>query len=305
MLGLLALAVATAGCGPSAASSPTPSATTSSSATAGDLTRPGAARTAVKALQRAAGSRKVIKVDITRTTATLSALDGQKVVAWQYQAGVVTPTESDIADIQQATFDPADYHFDALASIFAQAARISGSSSNQELQVVEYDHGRVLMTVTTTPESMPVFFRADGTPINRLAFPSAAAFTEAIKDTTSSSKRVLAMGWSADGGFWADTASSTAGVVDRTTRQAKVPSWTASRKADATGPTFLPGLVDPAVLSRLVQSLPTSQNSPGATVSFQIARIDQMALPLITWSVGNQTVITTLRGTVVTDVAGG
>ncbi|GAA1388415.1 hypothetical protein GCM10009599_01500 [Luteococcus peritonei] len=247
----------------------------------------------------------MIKVDMSASSATLSALKDGRVVAWRWDAGVVTPVESDIEYIKQASFSPADYAVDRLPQILTQAARVSGSSSNQELQIVEYDQGQVLMTVTTRPESMPVFFRPDGSAINRLDFTTADGFREAIRDTAGTG-RVLAMGWDADGGFWADTASRDEdGVVDRMTRQAKVPSWRSARKADATGPTFPASQVDPAVLARLAASLPASEGHPEATPSFQIERKYQMALPVITWDVGGTTVVTTLAGTDITATVGG
>lgn len=314
LLGLAALAIALAGCSTqtitpgevSTAPASTPAASSSASHQA-DLTRPGAARTAVDALVRSSEGLPVIKVDLTATSATLSALKEGKVVAWRWDAGVVTPVESDIEYIKQATFNPADYQLGNLAAIFAKAERISASDSNQELQIVEYDQGRVLMTVTTRPESMPVFFRPDGSPINRLDFGTAAGFTEAIGDTAGK-ERVLAMGWSESGGFWADTADPDEdGVVRLVTRQARVPSWESSRKAgaDADAPTFPPAQVDPAVLARLVAELPQRLGKPGAVPSFEISRRHQMALPVITFDVDGTSVVTTLGGTDITATVGG
>lgn len=307
---LVACAMALAACStePTVPAATAPAATASSvapSAAATVLLRPGAARRALDALVRASGGLPVIKVDISADAATLSALDDGRVVAWRWAAGVVTPVESDIKYIRQASFDPDDYAVDQLPRILAQAAQISGSRSNQELQIVEYDQGQVLMTVTTRPESMPVFFRADGSPINRLDFTTADGFAEAIRDTAGNS-RVLAMGWDADGGFWADTASpGEPDVVDRTTRQATVPGWRSARKADSTGPTFPASQVDPAVLARLVRELPAAEGRSGGQVSFEVSRKYRMALPVITWDVAGTTVVTTLSGTDVTSTVGG
>ena len=300
--------VAVTGCqpdtsAPATSHSPTPSAATPTPAV--DLTHPKAARRAVDELVKAAGGLKVIKVDVSATSATLSALKDGKVVAWGWSNGVTKPVESDIQYIQQAAFDPSAYALDDLAGIFAQAARISGSSSNQELQIIEYDQGRVLMTVTTRPESMPVFFRADASPVNQLEVPSTAAFAEAIRDTTATGHRPLTMGWDAQSGFWADQASTQPGVILRMTRQARVPSWAAERKGASTGPTFPEQAVDPAVLSRQLTSLPTTIGRPGVPVSFRIERLGQMATPVITFDVGGQKVVTTLGGTDITDVIGG
>ncbi|MEL4359393.1 MULTISPECIES: hypothetical protein [unclassified Luteococcus] len=305
----LGLALAPTACNPAtppaSPAASTPASASPSASTAVDLTRPRAARRAVDQLVRAADGLPVIKVDVTATTATLSALKDGKVVAWAWADGKVEPAESDIAYIKQASFTPADYNLDDVGALFQQAARISGSNTNQELQIVEYDHGEVLMTVTTRPESMPVFLRPDGSPINRLDFGTAAGFAEGLRDATTGQQRVLALGWDASGGFWADTPGTQEGVVDRRTRQARVPAWESSRKADATGPSFPPSVVDPEVLARLVASLPQSTGHPGEQVSFEISRRYQMALPVITFDVGGQKVVTTLGGTEITRVAGG
>ncbi len=224
-----------------------------------DLTRPGRAQAAVAKLAQQAGTLPIIKVDLSATTASLSAVKDGKVVAWQWEDGVVTPTDSDIEYVEQASFTPADFALGDLGSLFRTAAQISGSSSNQGLQIVDYNAGQVLMTVTTRPESMPVFFRRDGT-----------AITEA-------------------------------GVVVRPTRQAKVPAWTSSRKASATGLRFPASIVDAAVLAKLAVQLPQRYQADEQDVSFTIHRVDRMVSPVIEWTVGGRRVITTLSGTDISD----
>lgn len=294
-----------AGPSPSPSPSSTPSAPSPLATPAWDLTLPGNARRAVEQLVGQAGELPIIKVDINQSTAHLSAInDSGKVVAWVWEKGVIAPAESDVEYVGQSSFVPSDYELSDLGALFRVAAGISGSSSTQELQIVEYNRGQVLMTVTTRPESMPVFFRADATPINRLDFATAAGFTEAIRDATRGRPRALAMGWSSQGGLWADVAGGEDGVVQRTTRQAKVPAWTANRKADNTGPTFPVDAVRPEVLARLVTELPVRLDKPTAQVSFTIGRTDRMAMPVVTWDVGGSTVVTTLAGTDVTKQMG-
>lgn len=277
----------------------------SASPTAVDLTRPGAARKAVDALLGAADGLPVIKVDITRTTATLSALDEGRILAWQWQGGQVQPVESDIEYIKQASFRPSDYELDDLGALFDTAATLSGSRSDQQLQIVEYDRGEVLMTVTTRPESRTVFLRADGTPINQLDFADASGFAEAIRDTAPGTAPVLAMGWHPETGFWTDHRGSSEGIVRRTTRQARLPAWQAERKAGSQAPTFLPSAVDPEVLAHQVTQLPQQLGKPDATVTFEISRQHQMALPVVTFDVDGQKVVTTLGGTDITRTVGG
>lgn len=278
--------------------SPTPSPTP-----APDLRRPGAARRAVGELLLASGGLPVIKLDVTSTEATLSALKGNKVVAWRWAKGKVLAVESDIQYIRQAPFSPDDYALDDLGGLFDQAARISGSRQDQELQLVEYGSGQVLMTVTTRPESATVFFRPDGTPINQLDFTTAEGFTEALRDVTEGQQEVSGLGWSADGGLWADHAAKE-DTITRVTRQARVPAWTADRRGNSESPTFRPGVVDPEVLARLVRELPQQTRQPGAAVSFEITRSEHLAMPLVRWKVGSTERTTTLGGTDVTGTPG-
>lgn len=302
LAGLAALALVTSACTPPATTpTPSPRVSSPSASATPDLTRAGRAAAAVKALTAKAGTLPIIKVDITADTASLSAVDDGRVVAWQWQDGVITSIDSDIEYVKQASFSPDDFALKDLGALFATAAEISGSASNQELQIVDYNAGQVLMTVTTRPESMPVFFRRDGTPINRLDFTSTPAFSEAIRDVAGGNSRVLAMGWSASEGMWADVPGSEPGVVTRTTRQAKVPTWTSSRKADSTGLRFAVRDVDPAVLARLVVALPKQYQTSEQNLSFTIQRRGRMVSPVIEWTVGGQRVVTTLSGNVITD----
>ena len=50
---------------------------------------------------------------------------------------------------------------------------------NQNLQIVEYNEGTVLMTVSTKPESRTVFFRRDGSVVNHIDFATPTGMTEA------------------------------------------------------------------------------------------------------------------------------
>ncbi|HSN43143.1 MAG TPA: hypothetical protein VLR88_03710, partial [Propionibacteriaceae bacterium] len=268
----LALAAVVTGCGPQQVT-PAPSSSTTPSASASptvtlDLLDPGAARTVVSQLRAAAGDYGIIKVDVEATTARLAVVADGVARTYAWTDGVITEIESDIEYVQQATFNPDDYGFDNIATMFADAAKISGSSSNQELQIVEYNEGRVMMTVTTRPESMPVFFRADGTPIDQLDLTSAAGLDAAIADTTDGVREVLAMGYSTGDGFWVDIPGSVEGQIDRRTRAAKLPAWTATRKETTSLVPYQVSKVDPEVIATLLTVLPTRVGKDGAKPSF-------------------------------------
>ena len=152
-----------------------------------DLTQDGNARRAVDELAARAGDGPVIRVTVNAFEATLTYLEPKDTplplktpspaAATDFQAvslgwvgGVIEELDSDVAYIQQTTFSPADYNLEAVARMFRDAAAVSGSSSQQELQINEYNQGRVLMTVTTNPETSTVFFRHDASLISRLDF---------------------------------------------------------------------------------------------------------------------------------------
>jgi len=306
----LALAIVTTGCGPSSTTDPTPgvseSATPSPSPTpALDLLAPGVARTVVDLLREAAGVSGIIKVDVDATTASLAVVVDNEAHTYAWTAGTIAEVESDVAYVQQATFDPDDYNFDDVAAMFAEAAKISGSSSNQQLQIVEYNEGRVMMTVTTRPESMPVFFRPNATPIDQLDLTSASGLETAINDATDGHDEVLSMGYTENEGFWVDTPGAAEGQIDRRTRAAKLPAWTATRKENTSFVPYAVSMVDPETIATLLTVLPTRVDKDGANISFTIDTRDQRSQPTIHFDVGGTTVITDLTGRDMTELVAG
>ncbi len=284
-------------CGPAqAVTSPSPS----PSASAGyvpSLLAPNVATEVVATLKAKAAGMQVIKVDINATQATLTAVDtAKKIHGWQWSKGRISVVESDVQYVNQASFDPSAFDFSNVAALFTKASVESGSNSNQDLQIVEYNQGQVLMTVTTNPESRAVFFRADGSVVETLDFSSAAGLAEAISDTAGTHTSVLAMGYSQAQGFWVDVASSTAGVIDRTIRTATVPAWSASRKGNTTALPFDPSLVKAASLASIEASLVAKSSAKNPGVSFTIDRRDKLAEPVIRWTVGGTETITDLHG---------
>jgi len=104
------------------------------------------------------------------------------------------------------------------------------------------------------------------------------------------------MGYSQASGFWVDSASSTAGVIDRTIRTVNVPAWTASRKASSQLLQFDPSLVQAASLASIEASLVAKSSAKTPDVSFTIDRRDKLAEPLIRWTVSGKSTITDLHG---------
>lgn len=257
-----------AGCGGtgSGANGPgTNSPSASASVSAAPLTSTGQARSAVTALLRAAGTDQAVKVSLTSTRATLTIVRNGKPATWAWSNGVVAPADSDIEDVEHlATFDPRDYAFDDLAGLFRRAASASGSTSRQQLQIVEYNQGQVLMTVTTDPESATVFFRADGTLVNTVDLGTAAGIAEALRDAVGTHTSVVQVSYDPKAGLSVQVPGSRDGTVDQTTRPPSLPRWTSTLKA-STHAAFDPALVKPEVIATLLARLRTPAASASAS----------------------------------------
>lgn len=267
------------------------------------LTTPGAARTAVNALIAAAGSDNVVKVDISRQEASLSIVRDGEPLTWSYQDGVVTPADSDIADVQQTSFNPNNFRFDNLGAMFSAAANISGSDTNQQLQIVEYNQGQVLMTVTTNPESSTVFFRSDGTVVSALDFATSAGISEALRDCVGTATEVIKVGYKPDTGIYADVVGAQPGTVVEATRPSALPRWSATFKASA-GTPFDPSLVRAEVIASIIKQLETqttsapasSKSIPQPDLTWVIERQEPDAEPTLRINVDGQTHSFTLAG---------
>ncbi len=313
--------VVLAGCAVSApphSNSSGPSA--SSSATPGTLTTPGSARAAIDELMAAAGTHRAVKVDITPLEASLSIVRNGNAYTWAWTNGVVAPAQSDIADVNQASFDPTTFNIDNVGELFQVAADVSGSRQNQELQIVEYNQGQVLMTVTTNPESATVFFRPDGTLVHTVDFATAAGISEALRDCVGNATQAGAIGYNPGSGLYVDLPGSQPGVIDVVTRPKSLPQWAASEKGQLPE-LFDVSLVQPAVIARIVQlasiGAPVSPSavapsagssvspSDAASVHWVIDRRDKLAQPVLRVTAHDQTRAFTLDGTEVTALVGG
>lgn len=321
----LAVTEGVAGCSagePGTRTSATQSASTSASAQdMTPLTTPGMARTAVNALLKAAGTDKVIKVDITAHEASLSIVRDGKPYTWAWMDGQVSPAESDIENVQQTSFKPKDFNIDNVGQLFTEAARTAGSSRSQELQIVEYNQGRVLMTVTTYPETATVFFRPDGSQVHDLAFNTGAGIQEALSDCLDGATSVLAVGFDPDTGLYVDLPGDRDGVVMEVTRPANLPAWSAQLKKQ-TPDSFKADLIQPSVIAHLIDYLsglssststssPSAPKNPSASASKQLSRVswvidrrDKLAQPVIRFTVDGHTYAYTLAGTDVTTLLG-
>lgn len=290
-----------------ASSTPSRPASSTPSSTPKSLTDTGQARLAINELRKASGGLPVLKVDLTVERAILSVLVDSKVAGWSWQAGEITEVTSDIDYIQQATFDPDSFRFDDLNNLFGVAGALSGSTSNQELQIVEYNPGQVLMVVSTRPESRPVFFRPDASPIHELDYRSQQGIEEGLRDALGGRTQLHQLGYQQGSGLWVDAPDpNDPGVMVRRTRASKLPVWTSSKNLTSDWGLFASSDVTAETLAAIIADLPARFDKPAqADISYTIDMRDKRALPTIRWVVGGKEVITDLEGVDITSEING
>lgn len=220
----------------------------------------GGAAVVVAKLHAVAQQLPVLKVDITKDEARLTALTPDKsVVSYAWRDGLITPVDSDLQYLEQATFDPATFPLDNVARMFDVADLRGVRGEVQTLQIVEYRAGEVLMTVTSRPETSTVFFRPDGTAIAELGLTSVDDITAGLAEVTLDSTEAYAVGFSSARGYWADLPDAEDGVILNRSRTGGLPTFE-TRRSEATAlSTFSPTLLNPAALARSVAAY---QESP-------------------------------------------
>jgi hypothetical protein len=247
-------------------------------------------------LQAEAGAAPVLQVTVTALQATLTYLDMEseqaRTLIWE--DGQWWQADSDVLYVEQAAFDLADFDLSDVGAMFASAAELDNSDINQQLQINEYNEGRVLMTVTTSPESVTVFFRPDATLINQLDFTVAIDVAEALHDTCADVV-VLAIGINQQG-FWADVRRDEE-TIERFIRPAGLPAYSSLRNQSSSLTTFAPTVVDPVVLAELLTRLPVIiSGDPEARIELVIDARDGVHTPKLHFTVGLTTVVYTLDG---------
>jgi len=292
----LVVLVALAGC---AVTGPDAPSTAPSSNPACNLATPGAATAAVGKLVNAAGTSQAIRVTIDLCAASLTYLQNDEAISLGWEDGQVATLDSDVVYVGQAGFDVYTFNFNNVGLMFTEAANLAGSSDNQELQINEYNDGRVLMTVTTSPESQTIFFQPDATLVPWLDFTTPAGLAAALTDVAGDGVQLLDLGLD-DEGFYADV-RVTQTIIERRTRPAKQPAYIAQRTAASTYQSFGAGIINTYVLSNLLNTVPASLDKPDARTSLIIDRRDSLPQPIIRISVGLTTRLFTLDGIDVTD----
>lgn len=300
LLGVMMLTLALSGCTQPVEPSPSPSPSQpvepSPIDTRISLRRAGMARTAVNALLYEAGSPDLIRLTLTEFKATIFYVADGEAAALSWEDGSIQTFDTDMEFLNQAAFNPRSFAFDDLDRIFAEAAVQSGSSAAQELQINEVNDANILMSVTTNPESVSVFFRPDGSLIRPLDFTVAEDLEEGLRDVVQENEYVATIAYSLNQGLSAELLIEP-GVVTTWNRPAKLPAFSSKRTVLVDPVEFEASVVDPKVIVNLMKTLPNRfGKDEGTPVSFVISYDSSSAEPRITFDVGGNKVSTDMQG---------
>ncbi|MDN5997007.1 hypothetical protein [Acidipropionibacterium jensenii] len=299
---LLSGCLLAAGCQPGTLENPqttrpsmSPSSTVSASASP---FQGSATRLIVNELVEAAGGAPVTKVDVTSRQVNVTTRSRATAQIWTWQAGRITSSPAQSAQTVSRPFSPDDFALDRISQILETAGRAVGSRRNQELQILEYNQGVVLISVSTRPETAPAFFRPDGSFIATVDFTTTQGMTEALRDAVDTSTQVLSISYQPGKGLIVDTRTGTDGIVLRRTRPASLPAWAMERRGDTGASVFSPSDVSPAVLAGLMNQIPVTLNktTDKSALSFTIDMSDGRPQPTIHFNLDGQTSVTDMAG---------
>ncbi|MGK2350571.1 hypothetical protein [Cutibacterium sp. V947] len=241
-------------------------------------------RAIINELVAASGNGPVTKVDITKKAMSITVQAGGSPTVWTWQNGTIESSATQSTQTASRPFNPDDFAVEKMPTILRQAAEISGSHMNQNLQIVEYNEGTILMTVSTKPESRTVFFRRDGSVISHIDFATATGMTEALADAVAGAKEVGQISYQPGKGVMVDTPTATPGIVMRRTRSADMPAWAVQRKGDAAS-TFCPALLAPDVIVDIMELAAVGTGEKPSDMAWTISLDEQLDMPVMHISV--------------------
>ncbi len=251
----------------------------------------GGAATVVAKLHELSGLRPALKLDVSEEEVTLVVLDKDLTArSYRWRDGIIEPAETDVQYLRQTIFWPTDFALDNVHLIFDNAALLGTSSSGQNLQVVEYRPGQVLMSVTTTPESATIFFRPDGSVFRNLDTTSVADIREGIAAVTEATSRVYSVGFNRDLGYWSELPVAD-DSTERRSRMENRPTYLSQRAGTSELETFDPDVVDPVALAQSIASLST-----GKGCAVEIDNRFERVQPVVTYQCDGETYHSDLQG---------
>ena len=274
--------------------------TPTTSPTGRDFTVPGAAAAMVQQLLARAGHRQALMVEVTTGTVQVSVLTtDHKPVTWAYREGEIEQVPSDLAYVDQATFDVSEFNLSDVGGLFRAAASMSGSEENQSLTIVDYSAGEVMMSVSTVPESRTVFFNPDGSLLEQLNFDAPGGIARGIEAITGYRTMVYSLTVDSVQGAWVEYPGEDEKVIRRT-RTAKVPVTTNVRAETVDLPLISAARVDPEVIWRVLDSVRGTPDVPeDAPWNVVADDRDRVGLPRLHFTIGPKTLVTDLAGNLV------
>ena len=257
-------------------------------------------RAIINELVAASGNAPITKVDITKSALSITAQIGGSPTVWTWKNGKIDSSATQSTQTASRPFDPDHFAVEKMPAILSKAADISGSHMNQNLQIVEYNQGTVLMTVSTKPESQTVFFRPDGSAINHIDFASCPGMAEALSDAVAGAKHVSQVSYQPDNAIMVDTPTTTPGIVMRRTRSANMPAWAVQRKGDASA-TFSPTLLNPCVIVRIMNLAAVKAGQKPSDMGRTISQDTKLGAPVLRVDIDGVTRMFSTDGADVTD----
>lgn len=262
-----------------------------------DLFRPGRVTQVIDDLCAAVSDHPIVRVTITRTTASVTYTtkkDEPHTLKWD--KGRITPNDEGTDVVSATPFDPHDFNLDDIAALFTQAAEISGSAFQQTLQITNFNGDQLAMTITTYPESITVFFNADGTLVPIIDLTTPEGISIGLADVTTGRSVVRAVGVTSGSQVWADVATDS-GVLERRIRPSHVPMYRASRREQNVDIPFEPAKIDPEVIARLVRTgAGLVDGDPHRPTDLTISRPPDESDPVIVISQGTNSTTLSLDG---------
>ena len=249
-------------------------------------------------LLTAAGPGKPIMVEVTAETAAVSVLasGSTEPVTWAYRDHRIQQVDSDLQYVDQATFDLADFDLSDLGRLFRVAAALSDETTNQTLQIVDYSGGRVMMAVSTNPESRTVFFNPDGSLLPELDYHSASGIAAGLADVLEGRVVARQIGGDSETGARADFAGPDDTTLRRQ-RPPKVPVTTVTRDDPPPLEPFSTSLVDAQVIWQVVQqTIRAADLDPETAWSVTIGDPEGTGEPRLLFQIGGESLTTDPTG---------
>lgn len=255
----------------------------------------------VSSLLRDAGTSQALMVEITADSVQVSVLTPEgKPVTWAHRDGKSAEVSSDLAYVDQATFNVSNFNISDVGALFRAATSMSGSEESQRLTIVDYSGGEVVMSVSTLPESRTVFFNPDGSLLPLLNFDTPGGIAAGIKEAVGTRSTVYSVTVQSDQGAWAEYPGDEEGTTVRRTRTTKVPVTTNIRSETVDLPPFLTSRIRPDTIWKVLDTVRGTADVPeDAQWTVVIDNRQSTAFPKMYFTIGSRSLVTDLSGTLV------